>query len=345
MRARVCPTVTVLAAFLAICGLGVGQALADNGPKTIAIAWLDVEGDASSRFKTDVQEKIVDRLESVGVKCIRYKQVVRATRRGPERVGCTNASCLQKLAKRVGAQHFLRVGVESSGAAYELELALYSAKDGGKQQIRESCEVCTVDKALDLIGQTATRVLQAKREVPAVAVELLTQPGDAALQIDERSVGQAPYRGKLVPKAYIITASRPDFLDTKRRITVRAGTDQTQRFTIPLDLPPPPDRRFATLKWVGVGAGTAALVAGIGWLITDGSGTCSDPTCPDVYDTQTPGLISVGVGVIASAFTGYMFFKDRNDARKAREYNALKRARAILAPARGGAVGAVRVEF
>jgi hypothetical protein len=69
----------------------------------------------------------------------------------------------------------------------------------------------------------------------------------------------------------------------------------------------------AVLKWVSLGAGSAALGTGIALIAIDGKGTCEHPTggtCPQRYETLPAGIAVASVGGAALLTAGVLFYLD-----------------------------------
>ena len=72
----------------------------------------------------------------------------------------------------------------------------------------------------------------------------------------------------------------------------------------------------------------------------DGGDSCTlegdQKQCPEVYDTKTGGIVSIGLGAALAGVSVWMFVRDRKDARK---------LRLSLEPTDGGAIAGVTLRF
>jgi hypothetical protein len=315
--------------------------------KAVAVLALEVEGGARAQIEKLTQESVNRSLQAEGMSAVSHDDVKHALRKKPALSGCTTPACLEKIAKIVGAERFVKLKIEASAGAYTFEIEVLGM-DGQSRTSSGTCPVCTVSEAGEQIGAAVVEALHGPgEETPTVVtgdplVQIVTDPQGARLTIDGKDIGVAPYRGSLTPGAHRIVASREGYEAVEMDIDVAAGSADVQGFEVKLTAgdtlpPPPPSRPFRTIKWAGAGATVAALAWGSVWIAVDGKGTCGGPieTCPEVYATRTPGLVIVGAGVALGAVTTWMFLRDRSSSR----------TEIMVAPTSGGAVGGVKLRF
>jgi len=314
---------------------------------TVAIVALQIRGDAPPELKALLETSIRKGLEATGLRPIARAEVAAALADEPDLVDCVTTTCLQRIGEATGATHFLRASVEAVGAAYTLQLDLLSPGDEQNQERRleESCPVCTLEEVSELLTRTATRLVTAE-QLP-VPVLIATRPQGADLRIDEQPVGIAPFEGRLAPGQHRVSALFPGHLESEQTIQV-AAAGEPQRFEViltkePTAAPPPSRRRFRTWKWVAGSGAAAALITGIVLIAIDGDGTCSggDRECPRHYDTIVPGILGVGVGIGLGGASGWMFMRDRADARPEK----IGRRTLAITPRAGGVIGSLSLRF
>jgi hypothetical protein len=319
--------------------------------QTVAVLAFEIEGGARAQIEKLTHESISRSLQADGLSAVSHEDVKKALRKKPELLGCTTPACLEKIAKLVGAERFVKLEVEASAGAYTFEIEVMGM-DGESRKSSGTCPVCTVSEAGEQIGAAVAVALAGPGEepvgdVPVVTgdpvVQIVTDPPAARLRIDGKDIGVAPYRGSLAPGPHRIVASRDGYEAVEMDIDVAAGKADVQSFEVTLTAratvppPPPPSRPFRAIKWAGAGASVGALAWGGVWIAVHGKGTCDGPieTCPEIYDTRTPGLVIAGAGLVLGAVTTWMFLSDRNGSG----------TEIMVTPTSGGAMGSVKLRF
>lgn len=124
------------------------------------------------------------------------------------------------------------------------------------------------EKAIDVVsGQNATvRLTPRPRpvELKTAEIGLDSTPPGAALTVDGKDVGKAPWSGQLDAGGHLITASLDGYTKARQEVVLVAG--QKRRVTIELlVLPPPGEAERPVYKkwwfWTGIGAVVAGGVA------------------------------------------------------------------------------------
>lgn len=341
----------VLACVLAGSARAQGRAAVDSSAVALAVALIDIEvvGGADAGLVSEIESTIARALEEEGFRPVSLSDVRSSLRARPDLGGCVTPACVRALPDLLGTDRFLRLWIEARGAAYSFELSLLGGKDGGVLQRQQAeCPVCTTMEILEQVSTATRALMKAARGVP---VEIVSSPEGAVLRVDGRELGTTPFTGHLPTGAHELELSLDGHAPALQTIEVAAAAEDAapQRFEVTLTralaTPPStgrrkPGRPYATLKWLGAATTVTALSAGVVWLAVDGNGTCgeSGKECPEVYDTGTLGLVGLGVGAALGLTTGWMFWRDSEDASAA--------ATATVAPvAGGGAMGSVHVRF
>jgi hypothetical protein len=326
------------------------EAPADPGPPpanaadTYAIAAIDIGGDADPGLKDAIAPAVARGLDAAGAPHVTPDVVASALRARPELVGCTSTTCLGKLGSIVGAARFVTARVDTAGAAFNVELTVLTT-DGPVAKKTATCEVCTMSDLADLVAKKTTELITSPGPQPVEVTFSTTPTGGEVFVSPEgadkplRALGPSPAPLTLAPGTYTVEARLDGYSVVRQSITIADdGKAQTfQLALVPIDIGPreTPAPKFHTWKWAAAGAGVLALGSGLVVLSYDGGQTCGTPPCRQVYETTTRGLVLVGVGVIAGAAAGWMFWHDAHE----------HQATATVAPTAGGASASISITF
>lgn len=310
--------------------------------RTIAVVSARIGGDADVELRSQVVDASRRGFGKVGFAMVGYEEL-RASLQGSALLDCTSSTCLQQISDEVGADHFLRLVVESTGAAYAVQLELLDLEGQVVHELEDSCAVCTITELNEMVTKLASDLVTTRDQSP-MPVLIVTRPAGAELMIDGKPVGAAPYSGMVAPGSHTIGAHLPGHEESEKTVEVKR-TDTVQRFEILLveatsthgstvDQPRP----FLAWKWVTGGAAVAAVATGFLLIQMDGDGTCTAASaeCPRRYATMASGVSTTLAGLGLGAASAWMFRRDAKDAR---------RARAALTPTRGGAFATVTFGF
>lgn len=309
--------------------------------RTIAVVSARIGGDADVELRSQVVEAARRGFAKAGYNVVGYEEL-RASLQGSALLDCTSRTCLEQVSEEVGADHFLRLVVESSGAAYSVQLELLDLGGEVVHKLEDSCAVCTITELNEMVTEVASDLITTRDETP-LPVLIVTRPAGAELTIDGKSVGAAPYSGMVPPGTHTIGAHQAGHEEAEKTIEV-TRSDTVQRFEIilvPVGRSSPgadQPRPYKSWKWVAGGGAVVTLLTGFYLIGLDEDGTCSDPAaeCPRRYATMAGGLSTTLAGVGLGAASAWMFMRDKKDAR---------RARAALVPTRGGAFAAITFGF
>lgn len=312
---------------LLLCSTAARAALAEP-PARVAVLAIEIRGTGAPELRQQLERSIRAGLVSGGVEVLDLDETREALADAPELIGCTSTTCLTRIAKRLEAEAFLHASIEARGADYQLRFELLGAggEEGLLRAAEESCSVCTIAELNDAASRLAAQVLADEPQPLQVVID--TDPPGAAIEIDGEAVGTAPFRGPLAPGTHQVVARLDGRADAQKSVKVAARPDdEPQRFELVLPAAaaiatPPPVRRYRTWKWATAGGAAALLVTGISLLVIDGDPTC-DATppvqCPDLRDTQSAGLFTVTLAAAAGGVSGWMFYRDRQDAAAERQ--------------------------
>ncbi|HUH03890.1 MAG TPA: PEGA domain-containing protein [Kofleriaceae bacterium] len=308
--------------------------------RTIAVVSARLGGDADVELRSQAVEAARRGFAKTGYAVVGYEEL-RASLQGSALLDCTSRTCLEQISEEVGADHFVRLVVESSGAAYSVQLELLDLGGQVVHKLEDSCAVCTITELNEMVSKVASDLITTRDDTP-LPVLIVTRPAGAELTIDGKSVGAAPYSGMVPPGTHVIGAHQAGHEEAEKTIEI-TRSETVQRFEIILvpvgagtrtDQPRP----YKSWKWVTAGGAVATLLTGFYLIALDADGTCSDPAaeCPRRYATMAGGLSTTLAGFGLGAASAWMFMRDQEDAR---------RARAALVPTRGGAFAAISFGF
>ncbi len=321
---------------LTVLGIVLAAAPARAGSSSYAVVAIDISGDADPNLRAQVQVGLERGVEASGSKLTGYDEVQRRLESKPALAGCLSTTCLASIAAVVGTEQMIRVSIAANGANYDIELELLGV-DGPIRMRTGTCTVCTVSDLADLVATRVGDLLTGGDGTP-VALEIVTEPIGATLDIPGVGSQTSPWKGTLAPGTYAIEVRHRGYLGLRQEITV-TDDGRDQRFELRLQARPAEAQpRFARLKWIAGGGAAAALVTGVILLGLDGNATCDvgGVTCPEVYDTGSAGALLTLLGVAGAGVAGYMFWSDHRDGHE-RE--------AIVVPTAGGAAASLRWTF
>lgn len=321
--------------------------------QAVAIIRIDITGDPSPGLAKEIDAAIIRSLGQIGFQGMSYEKVQGAVAGKPGLADCVSPDCLRQLPPLLGTNQFLRVRVEASSAIYSFEIMFLVAEGQGgsiKQQQTGTCPVCTSDEFIDRVADNARELMEPFRPVPVV---IETQPAGAVITIDGREVGKTPFSGMLSPGPHFVRATLRGHMDAEQSFDVLAGTSsEPQRFDLALTKgasggggdEDPAGSPYGVWKWPTAAAAVAAVVVGGYWMSIDGECVeepASGAECPELYGTQTQGIVTMGAGLALGVAAGLMFFSDSGSDAESNE-TALTPA---IAPTQGGAMGTLRFRF
>ena len=198
--------------------------------------------------------------------------------------GCETSTCRIGIAEATGARYLLRGTVELVGRSYTVHLEMIDGTSGTVVGVREDrCEICTESEAYETASFAAS----------SLKAEVLKRP--AAGPNDD---------GSSTPKV-------ADLTDPTKRLTNGATNGDAGGAAVMVSTGAEGGAggetgpRLRAWSWVGIGAGVAALGAGIVLVKINGQGTCTThetgELCPDHYTTRAGGFGLIGGGLLAAA--------------------------------------------
>ena len=270
MSRRVC---LVIAALILPLGVWGGTARAHAARTRIAVLGVSAE-----QLRPEVREKLASAV--AGGLAASGADVVdsAATAKGAAAKGisdCETQTCRIAIADATGARYLMRGSVQTMGRNYTVHLEMIDGTTGTVIGVREDrCEICTENEAYETASVTASAL---KAEV----VKRPAAPGDGA---DGRKIA-------------VTDVAYPAMKDSPAPSMVSADGS-----TPAGDQPPPRMRGWA---WAAIGAGAAAIAAGIVLVRLDSQQlSCMrmrpDQLCRDSFSTQGGGIALISGGALGA---------------------------------------------
>jgi hypothetical protein len=187
---------------------------------------------------------------------------------------CETPTCRTAIADATGARYLMLASVETTGRSYRVHLEMIDGTTGTVIGVREDrCEICTEKEAYDTASLTASTLKSEVAKRPPVGSD-----GADGRKIAITDVTYPPTNGTAGTS---IVASGG----------VPAGSEESQ----------PHLRGWG---WAAIGAGAAALAAGIVLVAIDGRGTCGtevrNDLCHDTFTTKGGGIALITGGVLGA---------------------------------------------
>lgn len=261
---------------------------------------------------------------------------------------CTQGACLTRAVAELRADRLVVTEVVIRGKSYSFTLRLL---DQGGQEVwhtSESCDICSVREADELLAQAAARVApwvsrpgptdkakQAAAKPVPPPKPVVPEPGKPAVAAPSKPVAPA--------------APKPE---TKIETKIESGTGMTELRPLPTDKGPEgattyrPYYRYAWIGALAVAGGFAISSIPFLYYSSKGNGaTCgsADPkSCQTLYDYKTNlgaglGLLLGGGVLVGGGAFALFYYLDHREHKKA--------VRASLAPLVGGAMAGLEGTF
>ena len=236
---------------------------------------IAVLGVSAEQLRPEVREKIASAV--AGGLAASGADVVdsAATAKGAAAKGitdCETPTCRIAIAEATGARYLMRGSVQTMGRNYTVHLEMIDGTTGTVIGVREDrCEICTENEAYETASVTAS----------ALKAEVVKRPA-------------APGDGAEARKIAVTDVAYPAVKDAPTAPMVSASGSPPDR-----EAPP----RMRPWGWAAIGAGAAALAAGIVLVAIDGHGTCgADPPdqCKNMYTTRGGGIALITGGALGA---------------------------------------------
>lgn len=317
---RASANLPVLAALAAILACPPARAA---GP-AVRIAVMPFHGPDSPPQRKQFEKAAAEGFRASGAEVVDATETERKiVENGDDLKGCETPACLATVAQRAGTSYLLRGWVSNRGPRnYKVHLEMVDGAGGAALGGEDfACEPCRATEVAERINLTASqmKVRFAARAAASGA------PGAASVvppQAAPAAGSRSPLPGAPAAASPGGAPRRPGGEGQGERIAILPPRLPLEAVAAPLRAPSPPTQTAGSgrsgirrvLPWLAVGAGAAAIGAGVFLLALDGDGTCT-PTkttfeCPKVYDSR---LLAIGLGAAGIALTGtgiYLVVRD-----------------------------------
>jgi hypothetical protein len=220
---------------------------------------------------------------------------------GRRTAACADASCRAELITKGRAEFLLIPDLTLDDKDYQLRVTLYAASRADIARLEETCTLCGLAEALDLMTDLGARMgRKVDLAARAAFVAIRSQPPGARVLIAGELVGTTPLELPLDPGIHQLHIEHAGYIDLTRRVEVVAG--ETSELDLELQRVPtkPPDhrKRFAALGGVSLVTGIAGIAGGAVMLGIEEQPTlgCSgadldvDGNCRWRYATREAGV-------------------------------------------------------
>jgi hypothetical protein len=283
----------------------------------------------------DLNDAVGERLEASLREAMRRSniEVVKVSEDlGRRAAGCADASCRAELTTKGRAEFLLLTEITADDKDYQMLLTLYAANGAEVARLEETCALCGLAEAVDLMTDLGARMGRKVDLVGRAAfVQIRTQPAGARVLVEGELVGTTPLELPLDPGTHQLHIERAGYIDLWRRVEVVAG--ETSELDVELQQVPSKshDRRklFGGLGGTALVLGVAGLAAGAALFAIEEQPTlgCSGPNldiegnCRWRYATHEAGvgfavggatLIATGIALL---IVGRKKFKSSTAAR------------------------------
>lgn len=231
------------------------------------------------------------------------------------------ARCARDLAVRCEADYVLSAQVTRERAGAKVALELYDAslaEPAGRSE--QTCADCSLDALLKQLKEAVPGFYKATVARPRAQLDVVSEPSDAELRLDDRALGRTPFRGVVLAGRRELVLRQPDYEELRRSLPLREGDNPPLRYSLSLLPEPPPAPLLPTLepqpsgrlprpRWrvaLGLGSvGIGALLLGFGASAAYFDRSCvtgQQPNCQQFLDTRAPAIgLLVSGGVLSLA--------------------------------------------
>lgn len=274
---------------------------------------------APALTKGDLNDAVSDRLETSLREAVQKSELEVAKiseNLGRRAAACGDDACRAELIKKGEAGFLLVPELTLDDKDYRMRLVLYGSSGREAARLEETCSLCGLAEAADLMADLGARMGRKVDLVTRAAiVEITSQPPGARVLIGGELVGTTPLELPLDAGIHQLRIEHAGYIGLRRRIEVVAG-ETTELDLMLQPVPPKPARDrsklFAGFGWSGLVAGVGTIAGGaimIGLderpITSDCSGANIDAngTCRWRYSTLEGGVAMV-VGGTALVGTG-----------------------------------------
>lgn len=241
--------------------------------------------------------------------------------------------CQERLAQKASAQFVLELQVQTgsdalpatgSGAArppgkpvsaFRFTARLLDVDVGVVSvQATQSCIDCGVKRALGQLGDMVQELMRQGGSRPRGTIKVDSEPAGASVHVDGNPLGQTPYQRDAFVGPHRVSVSKSGYAKYDSAVTVEDG--QTLTVTAPLQAVATPSaggptRPTKILKWVFLGAGLAAALAGGIVLGAGERQICNVGSgCMASFNGRPAGIALLTLGGLSLVTSGGLFYYD-----------------------------------
>jgi hypothetical protein len=212
----------------------------------------------------DLSDAAGERLEASLREAVRRSEieVVKVSDLGRRAASCADAPCRADLLTNSNAEFLLVPEITVDDKDYQMRLTLYAAGGSEVARLEETCSLCGLAEAVDLMTDLGARMgRKVDLAARAAFVEIRSQPPGARVLVGGELVGTTPLELPLDPGIHQLHIERAGYIELTRRVEVVAG--ETSEIDVELQRIPPKSHDRNKLL---AGLGGAALITGVGGL-------------------------------------------------------------------------------
>lgn len=296
--------------FATLCGATIGVAPGSESPRVLAAPTI-ADGELNEAMAEELDASLRESVRKSDIRIVRVSD--KLARRA---AACDDDKCRASLTSKADAKFLLTSEVTLTDKDYQMRLTLYLASGSMIAQLEETCGLCGLVEASELMADLGARMgRKVGLATQAAFVEIRSEPEGAKVYIDGELIGTTPLELPIDAGAHQLRLEMPGRIGLRRKVEVVAGEATALDFTLQR-LPPKSarDRKLLTgVGWAALALGLGAITSGAVMVSIDERPITSDCSGENVdfqgncrwrYDTLeggiglvTTGALLVGVGV------------------------------------------------
>jgi hypothetical protein len=319
--------------------LVVGAGLAHAQTRVVVVG-LTFEGEVSAGLRKLMRERLESGLLAAGLQAATEQERARALAGREGR--CFEPACWRAVAQKLGCRYAVGGTVRGDDQDYAISLWLGDSATGAvRARAAERCDLCGQRAAAEKMDLGAS-ALAAKLTAAALAparLSVASEPPGAAVRVDGKQAGLTPLELELAPGKHEVAVRAPGYLASRRQVMAVGGVSERLAVRLVAEAAPGRSSGLRIAGWASLGAGVAALAAGIALFAIDGQEVDCVVALAGSGCRQRATLVEAAVattlGVAAGGLGGFLLYRARARERRAE-------ARAALVPMGAGAGLAVQ---
>lgn len=288
-----------------LLGAGLGALLCAasasvQAAKPVIVAPALTDGDLSRAVRDRLETRLHEAVRKSDLEILEV-----AAELGRRIAACDVDSCRADLIAASGARFLLVPEITLDDKDYHLRLTLYAASGGKSAQLEETCSLCGLTEAVDLMGDLGARMGR-KVDVAtrAAFVEVRSQPRGAKVFVADELVGTTPLEVPLDAGVHQLRIELDGYIGLQRTVDVVAGESTTLELRLqraPADTAR--NKLFRGLGWTALVTGAGLAAGGVTLMVLDERPITSDCSGANV-DIEgncrwRHATLEAGVGLVA----------------------------------------------